>query len=268
MTRISDSGQWKVVPLNFSKRSEEAEIIDFPDRLSRDETVRVLRELGWINRWLGGQEACLRELREILESVVRKQGQKKPVRIADFGSGSADIPSALVGWARKKEYPIRLTAVDVNLLVCQVAQRRISQFPEITLVQGDVLSPPVRPGVFDIILCSALLHHLRDGEIVRTLQVLRSLTRKAVLVCDLHRHPLAYFGIRFLTALFSRSQAVRNDGPLSVLRGFRREEILAILHKAGIWDAEIKWRWAFRYVILIKEPRERSPSHHKRYDGD
>ncbi len=237
---------------DFSKRSKQAEIIDSPGRLSRDEIVRVFRELGWINHWLGGREACLRELRRILDSVVRKQGQDKPVRIADFGSGSADIPSAIVAWARKKEYHIRLTAVDINFLVCQIAKRQTSEFPEITLIQGDVLRPPVRPGVFDIILCSALLHHFRDDEVVKTLRELRSLTRKVVLVCDLHRHPLAYLGICFLTALFCRSQAVRNDGPLSVLRGFRREEILTILHRAGIRNAEIKWRWAFRYVILIK----------------
>jgi len=95
------------------------------------------------------------------------------------------------------------------------------------------------------------LHHFTDSKIATLLRSLLPKTRKGVVISDLHRHPLAYWGIRLLTFLFSRSKAVRNDGPLSVLKGFRRPEVGAILDAAGVGRARVKWRWAFRYVVFI-----------------
>ncbi len=95
------------------------------------------------------------------------------------------------------------------------------------------------------------LHHFTDSKIAALLRTLLLKTRKGVVISDLHRHPLAYWGICLLTSLFSRSKAVRNDGPLSVLKGFRRPEVEAILDAAGVGRARVKWRWAFRYVVFI-----------------
>jgi hypothetical protein len=58
-------------------------------------------------------------------------------------------------------------------------------------------------------------------------------------------------GIRLLTGLLSRSRVIRHDGPLSVLKGFRRKELLSILERVGIRGARLKWRWAFRWVLVI-----------------
>ncbi|HZK64528.1 MAG TPA: SAM-dependent methyltransferase, partial [Puia sp.] len=57
--------------------------------------------------------------------------------------------------------------------------------------------------------------------------------------------------IRILTALFSRSYLVKNDAPLSVLRGFKKNDLVAILDKAGIRDYSIRWQWAFRWLIIV-----------------
>ena len=118
----------------------------------------------------------------------------------------------------------------------------------------------MKSGHCDLILCSAFLHHFTDQEIVQILRVLSPAVRKALVVSDLHRHPMAYLGIRCLTTLFSRSAAIRNDGPLSVLKGFRRQELEWILLRAEMSPASLKWRWAFRHVLVVPtEPVLLSP---------
>jgi hypothetical protein len=42
---------------------------------------------------------------------------------------------------------------------------------------------------------------------------------------------------------------VRNDAPLSVLRGFKSPELKNIAESAGLVDFSLKWRYAFRWVL-------------------
>jgi hypothetical protein len=53
--------------------------------------------------------------------------------------------------------------------------------------------------------------------------------------------------------LFSKSYLVKNDAPLSVLRGFSRNEWKILMEKAGIKNYKIKWKWAFRWLILVEK---------------
>ena len=66
---------------------------------------------------------------------------------------------------------------------------------------------------------------------------------------DLHRHPLAYYLIKWLTKLFSKSYLVKYDAPLSVARAFKKKEWEILLKDAGITNYTIQWQWAFRYLI-------------------
>jgi hypothetical protein len=45
---------------------------------------------------------------------------------------------------------------------------------------------------------------------------------------------------------------VKNDAPLSVLRGFKKKELEEVLKKAGITDYSIHWKWAFRWLIIVR----------------
>ena len=240
-----------MVLVDFSQRSHESEILDAPHLLSSSELRVIFRELRIVNRWLGGSRAALQEIKPLIQEIAGEKTDKRPVEIVDLGSGSGDIPVALVTWARRAGYSLRVLAVDVDPTVCKIARRQTLHFPEITVLQGDVSRPPLREKGCDLILCSAFLHHFTDSKIATLLRSLLLTARKGVVISDLHRHPLAYWGIRLFTILFSRSKAVRNDGPLSVLKGFRRPEVEAILDTAGVPRARVKWRWAFRYVVFI-----------------
>ena len=70
---------------------------------------------------------------------------------------------------------------------------------------------------------------------------------------DLHRNQFAYYSIKFLTAIFSKSYLVKNDAPSSVKRGFKKRELITLLEKAGYKNYSVKWSWAFRYIIIAIE---------------
>lgn len=235
--------------IDFSRRSEEPEVIDFPERVDSGETAVVLCELAQVNRWLGGAAAALGPVKRLIEGIHAPAGD--PVRVIDFGAGGADIAMDLAEWARRRQYQVRITALDFNLEACRFARRQAADWPEINVVCGDALAPCFKPGQFDFVLCSAFLHHFSDPQIVGLLTSLGKLASRAIIVNDLHRSRLAHFGIRLLTRLLSRSEAVKNDGPLSVLKGFRREELERLVKAAGFQSAEIKWRWAFRYSVVL-----------------
>jgi hypothetical protein len=50
--------------------------------------------------------------------------------------------------------------------------------------------------------------------------------------------------------MFSKSDLVKNDAPVSVLRGFKKMEWKNLLQKAGINNYSVKWKWAFRFLIV------------------
>ncbi len=89
-----------------------------------------------------------------------------------------------------------------------------------------------------------------DEELVAMLQWMQINSEKGFFINDLHRHPIAYYSIRLLTALFSRSWLVQHDAPVSVLRGFSRAEWERLLIDAGINEYFLKWKWAFRWLIV------------------
>ncbi len=73
---------------------------------------------------------------------------------------------------------------------------------------------------------------------------------KGFFINDLHRHPLAYYSIKLLTTVFSKSYLVKNDAPLSVARGFKASEWKKILKSAGINNYRVNWKWAFRHLVV------------------
>jgi hypothetical protein len=80
---------------------------------------------------------------------------------------------------------------------------------------------------------------------------LKKQTRLAVVINDLHRHPFAYYSILWLTHFFSKSFMVKNDAKLSVLRGFKKKELEALLKASGYSNYSIQWKWAFRWEVVL-----------------
>ena len=232
---------------NLSERATAAEIIDDPANLTAPEMQQVLRELELVNRWLSGTSASLKAV----AAVLCHWTGHFPIRITDIGTGSADIPRALARWCRRRNLPVQIIAIDSSPSVCLLAHGHVADSSEICVVQGDVFHLPLSRKSTDLILCSAFLHHFSGRQLTEIMSQLQECATTAIVINDLQRHRVAYWSIRLLTRLFSRSPAVRHDGPLSVRKGFHRQELVDLLESAGCRNFEIRWSWAFRWVVTV-----------------
>ncbi len=218
------------------RRRHDPEIMD--DFSIQDMRIDdALLELKIVNRFLGGK-ATTRKGFSILRS---KKGLDHSLSVLDAGSGGADVFET-----EKDRYSI--IALDKNPRTCSY----LHDHSPYQVVCGDAMDIPFKPRSFDVVHVSLFLHHFTEKEIVALLLSFSKTARHGIIVNDLQRSILAFIGIKILTALFSRSAMVKNDGPLSVLRGFTKKELLTLLKECGFTRFTITWKWAFRWLIVIE----------------
>jgi SAM-dependent methyltransferase len=227
-------------------------MIDDPRALSAGQTRLMLDELERINRLLGGISAVEGAVQQVVANLSVER--EAPIRILDVGCGSADIPRAFLQWAEREKVPLQILAVDFNGRICRLAAESNPR-PDLSIVQADARSLPFAPKSFDIVTCSSFLHHFDAGEVVALLKSFRKLAKVAVLWSDLRRSLPAFLGIFSLTRLFSSSEAIRHDGPLSVRKGFRSGEVRSLLDEAGVSEFILVRKWAFRFLVSFPTGR-------------
>ena len=189
------------------------EMMDLPDA-DPAELARTLRDLAWINRWLGGRRLVRRHLSRLLEDRATS------LRILDVATGYADIPRAIVRWGRRRDLSIEIEAVDHHdqiLRLARQSERSLSGDPH---PQRRRPVPSLSRGRFDIVLASLVLHHMEGEDQVRLLRELYRVARRAVLVNDLRRGHWPFLVTWASLHALSRSRLILHDGPLSVRRGF------------------------------------------------
>ncbi|MCX2741247.1 methyltransferase domain-containing protein [Pontibacter anaerobius] len=227
------------------QRSNEPELMD-DLTLSGEELRQNLAELEVINSWLGGHKVVL----DALDKLAAKYKPQR-LRIADIGCGGGDTLKSIARWARGKSIKVELVGVDANDFMVQYAHRQCLNYPEVEVEQHDVFSEAFAQQKYDVVVCSLFCHHFTDAQLVQMFRQLHRQAHLAVIINDLHRHWLAYYSIKYITAAFSRSHLVKNDAPLSVWRAFRRQELEELAQQAGVQRYELRWMWAFRWQLLL-----------------
>ena len=230
----------------FSQRSYQKEIMDDLD-VDGDVLQQTLKELRIINRLLGGNHVTTNGLEFLTE-----KSKEREYTIADIGCGGGDMIKVMAAWAEKNNLKCHFIGIDANPHTIEMAKKNLSDLSDISFEAQNVFSDEFKKEKVDIITCTLFTHHFTDQELIYLLDVFRTKARLGIIINDLHRHPLAYYSIRILTGLFSKSDMVKNDGPLSVLRGFKLSEIQDILSKAQLKPHKIRWNWAFRWQIICK----------------
>jgi 2-polyprenyl-3-methyl-5-hydroxy-6-metoxy-1,4-benzoquinol methylase len=230
----------------FKSRSREKEYLDM-DNIEAPELFRNLRELHSINKHLGGYAASQKALTSLLDS-------KKNIRnVLDIGFGGGDTIKQLSKVNQQEKAGLFFYGVDIKKECVDYAETNLAALQNKKLIWDDYrnISPELLKSI-DVIHCSLFLHHLSNDEIVDLLKFARQ--HKCIVVAnDLHRNWFAYYSIKMLTSVLSRSYLVKNDAPLSVKRGFTRSELTALVEKAGFKNYTLEWSWAFRFVLIAKE---------------
>lgn len=231
--------------MQFKYRSQQKEFLDNHD-IPPSDLHRNLEELHIINQQLGGYNASRQGLASILTSTGSVQN------ILDIGFGGGHSIKELSNFASKYKTNLFFYGVDLKSDCVSFAEKNLAALQNKQLICQDYknISPELLKRV-DVIHCSLFLHHLSNAEIIDLMKFSKA-NRCIFLANDLHRNWFAYYSIKILTKLFSKSYLVKNDAPLSVKRGFTRKELTALLSEAGYTNFSVKWSWAFRFVIVAK----------------
>ena len=180
-----------------------------------------------INQWLGGNHVTTLGLARLFRSNPRSHYE-----ITDIGCGGGDMIRVMADWAKKHGIRASFTGIDANRFIVDFAKNRQNNLYETNWVVQNVFDPEFKVPKTDLITCTLFTHHFSDQELVELLKAFKEKARLGIVINDLHRHPLAYYSIKILTQLFSKSPMVQHDAPLSVLRSFSRNDWQNILSKS------------------------------------
>lgn len=222
----------------------EPELMDRPQPVT-EELVSDLRNLRQLNRHFGSYALIARFLRRWVLPGTE-------MRVLDLATGSGDIPRLVVDHARKVGATVTVEAIDRQRSTLRIARDLSAGYPEISFLEGDVLSFGEDAFPYDLVLCSLALHHFDEEGAVHLLRQCRALSNRFVLVSDLRRGPLATLGVYLLTTLIFREPMTRTDARLSAERAFSFREFRSLAERAG-WKnfGHRKFRFA-RQAIWIE----------------
>jgi hypothetical protein len=230
----------------FENRIHEKELLDQPGIPEMD-IRRNMYELGVINSYLGGNACSLEGLKK---SMLGWQG--KQIQLVEVGCGNGEQLYFLYQWLKKRGYEVHCTGIDFNASCIQMAGELVKHHEDFEWICSPYQEVELRP-TGAIIFSSLFCHHLNDTELEDYFYWCIGQQPHSFFVNDLHRHPLAYYSIKVITQLFSSSYLVKNDAPLSVLRGFQKKDwervTTEIKDRFPEWDFQMECKWAFRWLI-------------------
>lgn len=228
-------------------RRRVPELMDAPG-VDPAELTRSLADLRGVNRWLGGTRVALGALTPLLEGHHGREAT-----VLDVGTGSADIPRALVTWARGAGVRLRVVATDFHPATVEAARALSGGFPEVEVRQADGLALPFEAGAFDFAMCHTALHHFDEAEAVRVLRELARVSRRCVVVTDLSRSRPALLGAELLAAtVWRRHPVTRHDGPHSVRAAFTPRELSTLARQAGLQRVRVRRHPVFRLSLVAE----------------
>ena len=231
--------------VNLRYRSTQKELLD-EDGIPFEVIKKNMQELNRINTLLGGHNITLKGFKEILKSC----DLTKKVHVCEIGCGGGDNLKAIARYCESMNISARFTGIDLKKACLEFAEE---QYPALgaSWICSDYMLVSFNNEIPDIIFSSLFCHHFNNDELIKQMQWLKRNCKSGFFINDLHRHPLAFYSIKWLTALFSRSYMVKNDAPISVARGFRRNEWIKLLNGFPEHTFSIQWKWAFRHLITF-----------------
>ncbi|MGB6479694.1 MAG: methyltransferase domain-containing protein [Candidatus Sulfotelmatobacter sp.] len=224
------------------QRVDAPEILD-SDACSAADVEATLLDLGRVNRWFGGVATT----QKMVERVAQVSGAKH-FSLLEVAAGSGEVPELV-----RQKLARRGIGLDVTLL-----DRARSHLPCTASHEGrnsgvvaDALAMPFADGAFDLISCSLFAHHLDEQQLAQFMREGLRVSRHALLINDLIRHPL-HLALAFAGFPIMRSRVAWLDGLTSVRRAYVPDEIRTLLASAACDGAnEISRNYLFRMGVIV-----------------
>ena len=229
-------------------RNREEELMD-DFSMEGNELSTALQTIASINQKLGGNKLTLNCVKQLLKSVDKSQ----PITICDVGCGNGDMLREIAKFGLLNGYHFDLIGIDANAYTISEAKQLSKNFPNINYIQENILHKQKSQVRFDITLFTLTLHHFSDDEINLILQDYLAKSKLGIVINDLHRSAIAYHLFQLVCFVFQLKEMPKKDGLLSILKGFKKEELIGFSKKINAKEQTIQWKWAFRYQWIIRK---------------
>ena len=197
-----------------------------------------LRDLCRINRWFGGVGTTRKLIEQVASATV-----KKHFSLLEVAAGFGEVPRAAAEQLARLGIALDITDLDRLASHLQRGHRALV---------ADALALPFRDESFDLVSCSLFAHHLDPADLARFVNEASRVSRCAVLINDLIRHPL-HLALVYAGFPLMRSHVSRVDGVTSVRRAYVPEEMRLMLsngHKPPR-RIEISSHYLFRMGVIV-----------------
>lgn len=232
---------------DFKQRSTGIEILDSFSGTT-DELNIILQDINRVNRLLGGYSITLNAVFDLI-SVTHK----KSYTILDMGCSEGTMLRKLAKEARNRNITLQLIGVDLNSQSIQLARQYSTEFPEIRFMECDILTADFSHLNIDVVMTTLTLHHFSDNGVVKFVNQFNTLASVGVVINDLQRSRFAYHLFKAFSFFFIKTEVAKKDGLLSIKRAFIKKELTAYAQQVQNASHYIQWKWAFRYVWILKK---------------
>lgn len=234
--------------INTKHRTNKTEIMD--DFALEGETLRdALDKIAKINRLLGGNQLTLQGVQQLLKGISKS----KTITIVDIGCGNGDMLRTLAEYGIENDYCFNLIGIDANAFTISHAEALSTAYENINYRCEDIFEAEFKSMRYDIVLCTLTLHHFKDDEIISLVKVFYENASIGIVINDLQRSAIAYRLFQALCFVFQLNEMSREDGLVSILRGFKKAELEQYSKKLRLKKYTIQWKWAFRYQWIIQK---------------
>lgn len=234
--------------VNTQHRTNNPEIMD-DFALEGDALIKALDKIAKINQLLGGNRLTLGGVEKLLQKV----SNSSLITIVDVGCGNGDMLRRLADFGIRNNLNLKLIGIDANAFTVNYAVVLSKNYSNIEFRCEDVFGQSFSELNYDIVFCTLTLHHFKNDEIVKLLRLFDKNSSLGFVVNDLHRNAVAYRLFQLLCFVFQMNEMSRKDGLTSVLRGFKKEELIAFSEKLGFKKYSVQWKWAFRYQWIVEK---------------
>ncbi|HMK06673.1 MAG TPA: methyltransferase domain-containing protein, partial [Flavobacterium sp.] len=207
----------------------------------------ALDKIAKINHFLGGNKLTLQGVKNIL----KQHPAKDKITIIDVGCGNGDMLRVIADYLDEENIKCELIGIDANQFSVNYAKKLSKHYPNISYRCEDIFDKSFEKLEYDIVLCTLTLHHFKDEEIINLLKVFKANAKMGIVINDLERSGISYRLFQALCFALRLNDMSREDGLVSILRGFKKPELEQFSQKLHLKKYSIEWKWAFRYQWII-----------------
>lgn len=219
------------------KRIRVAERMDNPE-LPADAHRHALCALDRTNRLLGANRRLARDL--------MNNTRKDRIVVLDIGAGGGGLLADIERHAQSCGVAVAAVALDNSLRALRFSQH----WHDVYVVQGDARRIPLTDRAVDVIVCSLLLHHFDQQDVIAILREAARTASCAVIMHDLVRSRAALFSTRIAAHVLTRSPVFHTDAVRSVRAAWTPCELQEIASRAGLQDSRITCQFPFRMTLV------------------